>query len=348
MDAHKFLDLAAQTALAVDPHLTKSNPRVGCVVVHHHQVIAVGAHEKLGAAHAEVNALKNCIPGWSNQKGQNIPDLQDCSVYVTLEPCVGCRGKKTPACTDLLIKLKPAEIIVGALDPHFPGQGVAQLKAAGIKVTVLNSPHHENLNPWFKTWIRQSKPFITLKVAQSLDGKITPPNQAYKKGHRSITGKETQMVVHNLRAYHQAILTSTETILEDNPKLDVRQAQNLDFSPTAPEVIVLGERKIPDKAKIFSVENRQVHFVKELEGLIPYCQKHNLASIMTECGGRLNSALLEAELIDQIEIFTAPIFCGEKAKPSFTPNKNLTGFELKHTKLLNKDLWLSFVDSSIR
>lgn len=338
----KFLDLAAQTAATVDPHHTASNPRVGCVVVQDGQIIGQGSHQKFGEAHAEAEAFSKLIPGWTNDlslhPGMNFTMA---TVYITLEPCVSHSGKKTPACTDLLINLNPKAVIVGHLDPHFPGQGVKKLRAAGIKVTVLATNHHQNLNPWFDAWITDKKPFISLKVAQSLDGKITPPLVAYQTGKRALTGPQTQTIVHNLRAHHQAMLTSTQTLLEDDPLLDVRHASGLNFTPSAPDVIITGRRKIPQNARVFSVPNRQVHFISDLDALIPYCRTLQIASVMTECGGRLNTQLLASGLVDQIEIFTAPIFCGDTAKSSFIAPNTLDLFTLTAAHAHGNDTQLS-------
>jgi len=338
----KFLDLAAQAAATIDPHQTASNPRVGCVVVKDNIVLATGVHALFGEAHAEVNALSKLIPGWPNNLSTHPGmDLHHCTVYITLEPCVPHAGKQTPACTDLLIKLRPQEVIIGHLDPHFPGQGVAKLRAADIKVSVLETKHHQALNPWFNTWITEKKPFITLKVAQSLDGKITPALADYQKGERALTGSQTQAVVHNLRAHHQALLTSTQTILEDNPRLDVRHAEGLSFTPSAPDIIIAGTRDIPKNARVFSVPNRQVHFISDLDALVSYCRTNKIASVMTECGGQLNSALLASNLVDQMEIFTAPIFCGKTAKPSFVTTHTLAPLALSGSHQHGHDMQLS-------
>ncbi len=332
MNDLELMDIAAKSAAAINPHNTKSNPRVGCVVMIENEIVATGAHKFFGEAHAEVNALK----GLTNS------DLKTATIYITLEPCVKGIGKKTPACTDLLLKVKPERVVIGSLDPHFPAQGINQLEAAGIKVSVLKTKHHELLNPWFKTWITQKEPFSTLKIAQSLDGKITPAQIMYESGNRKITGALTQKKVHNLRATHQAILTSTQTVLEDNPLFDVRHANNLLHPVSAPDVIVIGSREIPSTARLFSVTNRKVHFVQKLEDLVSYCQQQNLASILTECGGTLNTALIKTGLANQIEIFTAPIICGNTAKPSFVKNVDLAQFKLQQWCKIGDDFRLTF------
>jgi len=344
MNDLEFMVVAFNAAAKVNPHKTKSNPRVGCTVVLEGEIISTGAHEVFGEAHAEVNALKNLIPGCNLESINNDDfhpgmEVSKATIYITLEPCVKTSLKKTPACTDLLLKFKPARVVIGLLDPHFPGQGVAQLKAAGIKVEVLNTKHHQILNPWFETWITTQKPFMTLKVAQSLDGKITPASKDYLQGVRGLTNALTQQEVHSLRALNQALLSSTETVLEDDPQLDVRHAKNLDFLPSAPDLIVVGKREIPKTAKIFKAKNRSVHFVKDLKDLVPFCRENQIASVMTECGGSLNTQLIEQRLIDQIELFTAPIICGDTAKPGFTKELDLSLFHLKNVCHLENDLW---------
>lgn len=347
MNDLELMAVAANAAATINPHNTKSNPRVGCVVVIANKIIATGTHEIFGEAHAEINALRNLIPGCKFESicgGESHPgmDLSGATIYITLEPCVKSIGKKTSACTDLLLKVKPARVVIASLDPHFPGQGVTQLEAAGIKVNVLNTDHHKNLNPWFKFWITQKKPFLTLKIAQSLDGKITPAQTMYESGDRKITGALTQKKVHNLRATHQALLTSTQTVLEDDPLFDVRHVNNLLHPVSAPDIIVIGSREIPNTARLFSVTNRKVHFVQKLEDLVSYCQQQNLASILTECGGTLNTALIETGLVNQIEIFTAPIICGNTAKPSFVKNVDLTRFKLQQQCKIGDDFQLIF------
>ncbi len=333
MSSHNFyLDAAAQAAANINPHQTKSNPRVGCVVVNDDKIISTGVHEIFGGAHAEVNALSN-VPS---------DRIQQSEVYVTLEPCVEHAHKKTGACTSLLIKLKPKAAIIGALDPHFPGQGVKTLEQAGIKVSVLDSAHHQTLNPWFHHWITTKTPLITLKVAQTLDGKITPPLTQYNLGHRAITGPAVQTQVHQKRALTQAILTSTETVLQDDPLFDVRHVKDLSFEPTPPDVIVIGKRSLPAGAKLYQVKNRQVYHLSEFKHLIPLCQQHSIASILTECGGQLNTALLQANLVQAIQLYTAPSFAGRSAKPSFTKPIDLKTWHLEKTSAPGGDISLFY------
>lgn len=336
-----FLNQASLIAKSVDPHLTKSNPRVGCIFVQNQKIIGQGAHQHFGGPHAEVLARQSIEQGPTSSVLSAI-DLKETTVYLTLEPCVNWVGKKTPACTDLLVKLKPKKVVLGSLDPHFPGQGVAQLKASGIEVLVFNTEQHQQLNPWFETWITQHKPHITLKIAQSLDGKITPAKEDYQTGARKLTGSQTQGKVHTLRANVQAILTTTETVLQDNPRFDVRHAEPLLHPVSSPDLIVLGKRKISSEALIFKTHNRKVYFISELKDLIPFCQSQGIASIMTECGGHLNTALLENDLVNIIEIFTAPIFCGNTAKPSFLKSLNLEKFKLVKTNTSGDDFQLSY------
>lgn len=325
------MDIAAQIASQVDPHKTCSNPRVGCLVVQGDRMISQGTHEVFGGPHAEVNAFVSLSEAQINGS----------TVVVTLEPCVAQAHKKTGSCTARLIELKPAEVIIGALDPHFPGQGVQALDAAGIKVMVLNTNHHAVLNPWFEHWITTKTPFITMKVAQTLDGKITPPYSDYEQGDRAITGPETRAYVHGMRAHTQVVLTSTKTVLEDNPRLDVRHSAVLSFEPSNPDVIIVGQQEISPSAEVHKLSGRKVHQLSSLDKLIPFCQENGIASIMTECGGTLNSALLEEALIQKIELFTAPKFSGDSGKQSFMDTSSLNNFSIGSTDCLGNDFKLT-------
>jgi len=335
MNHDYFLNLAAKQAAQINPHLTNPNPRVGCVVVHKNKVIAQGAHEHLGQAHAEVNTLHQVDPNLVPQ----------CEVYITLEPCVSFTGKKTPSCTDLLLKLKPAKVVVGALDPHFSGQGLQALNAAGINTELVANKAHQNLNPWFKTWITQQRPYITIKIAQSLDGKITHSNTAHQSGIRAITGLQTQAVVHALRSQNSAILTTTATVLDDDPRLDVRIKKHIAGEYFNPDVIVMGNRGLPATLALHQVTKRKIHTLqnRDFNTLISLCHKHHLVSVMTECGSTMNQALLEADLVDEIQIFTAPNFMGEKAAPSFLQPQTLATFSLTNQQTLGNDFQLTYL-----
>ncbi len=204
------------------------NPAVGCVVLDQHQrLIGYGHHERYGGPHAEAKALQGLTP----------TQLQGARVFVTLEPC--SHYGKTPPCAEMLAQLPIKEVIYGLQDPNpqVQGQGLAILQQAGITVTPYqkNLEHFEKVCEHFLKNMRHKQPFITLKAAMSLDGKI-----ALKNGQSQwITGEESRLEAHRLRAYHDAILVGVNTFLTDNPSLNIRHPQ---FKDKENKVIVLDPR----------------------------------------------------------------------------------------------------------
>ncbi len=400
-----FLSRAAEIASAVDPHRVRPNPRVGCVIVQSSiindqlskKIISEGVHEYFGGPHAEVNALKN------------VADCSDCEVYVTLEPCDHFSGKKTPSCTEFLISQKPKKIVVGSLDPKFQGKNVEALRRAGIEVEVRDCPQCRALNPFFQKFVKTGMPFVTLKLAQSLDGRITSPHPQplSRRGERVayISNELSRAKVHQMRAMHSAILTTTETILTDDPRLDCRLDEFFPSPPTPlpqggeesrksslnppffkggsgcsnPDVVIVGNRKIPKTAKIFSPSpptplpqgersasfpslqsspaggegsgksplNRNIYFfpTHDVEHVLRECAKMGIDSLLTECGATMATELLQKNLVDEIQLFIAPEIFG-KGKSGFATTKTfslLQDFELVDVQNLDGDAWLRFV-----
>lgn len=186
------------------------NPLVGCVIVKNDQIIGEGWHQAYGQAHAEVMALKSL---------SNPEDSIDSCVYVSLEPC--SHTGKTPPCADLLIKSKVKEVIICNLDPNplVAGKGIEKLIAAGIQVKqgVLEEKG-TSINRHFFTFHLKKRPYITLKWAASLDGFIAQENGT----PCTFSNPQSQILVHQMRTQHQGILVGVNTILHDNPRLNVR------------------------------------------------------------------------------------------------------------------------------
>ncbi|HMY90128.1 MAG TPA: bifunctional diaminohydroxyphosphoribosylaminopyrimidine deaminase/5-amino-6-(5-phosphoribosylamino)uracil reductase RibD, partial [Nitrosomonas sp.] len=192
-------------------YTTSPNPRVGCVIVKNHQIIGRGWHEKAGQPHAEINALK-----------QAASEVKGSTVYVTLEPC--CHYGRTPPCTDTLINAGIAKLVIAAQDPNprVAGKGIKQLKAAGIEVQYgLLEAQANQLNIGFVSRMTRQRPWITVKIASSLDGKIALANGK----SQWITGEAARTDVHRLRARSCAILTGINTVKQDDPELSVRYIQ---------------------------------------------------------------------------------------------------------------------------
>ena len=184
------------------------NPLVGCVVVKDGEIIAEGYHEKYGEFHAERNALTRCK---SETKGA--------SLYVTLEPC--CHYGKTPPCTDIIIEKGIKKVFVGILDPNplVAGKGVKTLQDAGIEVEVgLCSDEIREMNKVFLKYITTKRPYVIMKTAMTLDGKIA----AFTGDSKWVTNEESRKMVHQLRSEMAGVVVGIGTVLADNPMLNVR------------------------------------------------------------------------------------------------------------------------------
>ncbi len=340
-----FMKLAIELAEQVDPHAVSPNPRVACVIVKlrssnynlqslKKEIISEGVHRKFGGLHAEREAIEKL--------GENY-NLSDCEVYITLEPCDVFSGKKTPSCTDLLIQKRPQKVIVGSLDPRFKGENLEKIRKAGIEVEVQSNEKCNSLNPFLEKFVTTGLPYVTLKLAQSLDGKITkqiPGSGNFEPGIEYISNELSRKKVHEMRANYSAILTTTETILQDDPRLDCR----LDGSSN-PDLIVIGKREIPKTAKIFSIPDRKIHFFEthNLEEVLQECGKKGIDSIMTECGAEVCTELLKQDLVDEIQLFIASEIFGI-GKNSFTTDlsSNFKKFKLCEVENLEGDVLMRF------
>lgn len=202
----RALELALRGSGWVNP-----NPLVGAVVVREGRIIGEGWHPAFGELHAERQALADC-----KKRGE---DPQGATVYVTLEPC--CHTGKTPPCTDALIAAGVARVVVGAADPNprVNGGGVAQLKHAGIEVVQgVLARECEEINKSFFHFIKTGKPYVTLKYAMTLDGKIATRTGKSKW----ITGPEARRHVHEDRQRNAAIMVGVNTVIQDDPLLTCR------------------------------------------------------------------------------------------------------------------------------
>jgi len=300
---------------------TLPNPLVGAVLIKDGKRIGEGYHMRFGAAHAEIEALKNCS---EPPKGATL--------YVTLEPC--CHHGKTPPCTDALIKSGIAKVVVASLDPSdkVNGKGIERLREAGIEVEVgLLKEEAEQLNREFYTFYRKKRPFVTLKVALSLDGKIA----AVPGEETAITGAATKKQVHLLRHQHQAILVGAGTVLADDPHLGVREVEGRD--PL--RIILKGKRKLPPKAQIFRDENVLVLENQSVPELMSTLYEKGILSVLVEGGHEVFTSFLAEKIVDELHIFQAPILLGKKALP-FAELAETLPFRLKKVRQLGQDLWM--------
>jgi diaminohydroxyphosphoribosylaminopyrimidine deaminase/5-amino-6-(5-phosphoribosylamino)uracil reductase len=321
-DHEYFMRLAKRLALRGRGN-TSPNPMVGAVVVKNNRIVGRGFHERAGLPHAEALALDDA---GRQAKGA--------ALYVTLEPCT--HFGRTPPCVDKIIKSGIKKVIVGMVDPNplNNGKGVSLLRQNKIKVEVgIMEDELKSLNKAFIKYITKKIPFVTVKAAQSLDGKI-----ATKAGDSKwITSDKSRAFSHRLRREFDAVMVGVNTVLRDNPKLDAW------FSRRQPvKIIVDSQLSVPVNANIFSglnkvilvtlpagrgqeTENRrelaakaEILEVKEkagqinLKGMMRKLAQRGITNILVEGGGSLIGSLFDEGLVDRALFFISPKIIGGK------------------------------------
>ena len=287
---------------------------VGAVIVYNNLIIAEGFTSAYGGNHAEVNAI-NAV------KDKSL--LSKSTLYVTLEPC--SHFGKTPPCSDLIVRHKIPNVVIGCVDdnPEVAGKGIAKLKASGCNVTVgvLENEckaHHKR----FFTFHNKKRPYIILKWAETADGFIAPIKKDKKKPVW-ITNTYSRQLVHKWRAEEQAILVGTNTVIEDNPSLTVR-----DWSGENPVRVVLDRTSklnsdytvFNNEAETIRITNKEIDFEKPIAKQIStLLHKQNINSIIIEGGSQTLQTFINENLWDEARVFkgTSTFNDGVKA-PKFS------------------------------
>ena len=286
-----------------------ANPMVGCVISRDDKIIAKDYHHQYGQEHAEINALNQI-----RHKAEN------CKLYVTLEPC--SHHGKTPPCINAIIKAGIKKVYVATLDPNplVSGSGVKLMKENGIDVEIgLLENNAIEVNRGFFKRMKTGLPFITSKIAMSLDGRV-----AMRSGESKwITSEASRADVQILRSQNQAILTGSGTILNDNPMLTVRN-KKLQSKPL--RVIIDSGNSITDKSlNIFSSDSETLilnptnsKILKngkiDLKSALIKLGEMGINNVLLESGSGLNAAMMESSLIDEFIIYTAPVILGSDAQ----------------------------------
>jgi diaminohydroxyphosphoribosylaminopyrimidine deaminase/5-amino-6-(5-phosphoribosylamino)uracil reductase len=277
----RALELAGEALGVAHP-----KPTVGAVVARDGEVVGEGVTEARGR-HGEVVALAAA--------GER---ARGAAVYVTMEPCN--HHGSTPPCTDALLEAGAARLVAGQLDPNpnVGGGGLERLRAAGVEVDLADGEIafrcRQQLEEW-RTWITQGRPFVTYKVAVTLDGRVTVP------GERWVSGEASRRLVHLLRAASDAVAVGMGTVRWDDPRLDARDV------PTPrgqPRRIAFGRGPLPEGSEL------QLHsgpLREELEALAA----DGVQSLLLEGGPTLAAAFLEQDLVDKVLVFVAPKLSGE-------------------------------------
>ena len=358
------LALAAKGRGDVEP-----NPMVGCVIVSDGEKIAEGFHRRFGQAHAEIDAIENAARAGQSHR------LANATAYVTLEPC--CHQGKTPPCTNSLIIAGIRRVVVAMEDPFekVRGQGIAQLRANQIQVDVgLEEDAARILNAPYLKRLTHHVPWIIGKWAMSLDGRI-----ATRTGDSQwISGASSRKVVHHLRGLVDAILVGSGTALADNPSLtargdtpprrtairivaDSRLRLPLDsmLAKTAKEVPVLllagpdATARQANQLRARGIEifhSRQPNTNDRIVDLFRYLSsERSVTNVLVEGGAQILGSLLDAELLDQCEVFTAPMLIGGASAKSPLEGvgcEKLAGavqLKLLSSELLDGDIHCSYI-----
>lgn len=357
----RAIELARRGAGFVNP-----NPMVGCVVVKDGKIVGEGYHEFYGGFHAERNALLKMY------------DAKDATLYVTLEPC--CHHGKTPPCTDIIIEKAIKKVVVGILDPNplVAGKGISILKNAGIEVvTGVLEEEIKELNKVFLKYIKTKRPYVLMKTAMTLDGKIA----SHTGDSKWITNEKSRQLVHRLRSEMMGIIVGIGTVNADDPMLNCRlsshQPSAISHQPiriivdtkasislesqivkTAKEyrtILAISRRDtrtcdFNDKLEMLKSYNVEILYCEEKDGHVDIDDLMNklgemgIDSLLLEGGATLNAAFLKANCVDEVYAFIAPKIIGGADSKSPVGGK---GIDLMKDAVLLKDINIEQFDDDI-
>jgi diaminohydroxyphosphoribosylaminopyrimidine deaminase/5-amino-6-(5-phosphoribosylamino)uracil reductase len=343
----RALKLAGKGEMRVSP-----NPMVGAVIVKGNRIIGEGYHRRFGEEHAEINAIKNTTES-----------IKGSTFYITLEPCA--HFGKTPPCVDALVAAKPRRVVIGTADPNplVAGRGITVLEKRGIQTTVgILAAECRALNERFFKFMETGTPFVTVKYAQSMDGRI-----ATATGHsRWISSPASLKFAHRLRSIHDGIMVGIGTVLNDDPDLTVRLVKGR--SPV--RIIIDSRLEIPlgavvlknqEKAKTIVVTTAGVAPGKaselarmgiemlhvdadgddriNLQSVITELGKRGMTSVMIEGGAAMITSILKSRLADRMVVIIAPkiIGSGLEAVGDLGIRRVDDAYQLTYRKILRKD-----------
>ncbi|WP_088071706.1 bifunctional diaminohydroxyphosphoribosylaminopyrimidine deaminase/5-amino-6-(5-phosphoribosylamino)uracil reductase RibD [Gottfriedia luciferensis] len=327
MSNHEFyMNLALQNAKSMKGQ-TDPNPLVGSVIVNDNRIVGVGAHLKAGEPHAEIHALR--MAGDKAKGG---------TIYVTLEPC--SHHGRTGPCAEAIVRAGLKKVVVATLDPNplVAGRGIKILEDAGIEVVVgVSEDESVKMNEVFNKYIVKNIPFVVMKSASTLDGKIA----THSSDSKWITSEEARNDVHQLRNEIGAILVGVNTVIKDNPELTTR----IPNGRNPVRVILDSTLKIPLDSKVVTdqqaetwiftskqhsnekkveLENLGIKvFVTndlkrvDLEETLKILGEQSISSLLVEGGGEVNASFINQKLVDKVIIYLAPKLIGGKNAPTF-------------------------------
>ncbi|PIF31043.1 diaminohydroxyphosphoribosylaminopyrimidine deaminase [Flavobacterium sp. 9] len=323
---------------------TYPNPMVGSVIVYEGKIIGEGWHKKAGEPHAEVNAVRSV-------KDKSL--LKKATIYVSLEPC--SHFGKTPPCCDLIIEHKIPNVVVGTVDPNekVAGNGIKKLIASGANVVVgVLEKECNELNKRFFTFHEQKRPYIILKWAESQDGFLSPEKEANQDRKPIwITNQYSRQLVHKWRSEEQAILVGTKTVIDDNPKLNVR-----DWAGNNPVRVVLDQNnRIPKDSFIFDNSVKTIIFTKSeinfpsenttferidfnenmIQSILSVLYQNQIQSIIIEGGLQTLQSFIDQNIWDEARIFVGKTIFENGTKAPVLQKKNVTKTYIQNDELIN-------------
>lgn len=315
----RCLELAVMGMGNVSP-----NPMVGCVIVHEDKIIGEGYHQRIGEAHAEVNAIHDVFV----KHGERAASLlKQATAYVSLEPC--SHFGKTPPCADLLIRHQIKKVVIGNTDPFesVNGKGITKLRDAGIEVIIeVLKDRCEFVNRRFFTRIKEKRPYFILKWAQTADGYFAPDDLL----QQWISGSEAKILTHQWRSEEDGILVGKNTVLIDNPQLNTREVRGknpirivIDKNLAIPshfhifneaaKTVVFNEVKTEVVNNIHFIQMEDMHFY--LPQKIAYqLYLMDIQSVIIEGGANLLQQFIVSNLWDEARIFTSKAIWGNGKK----------------------------------
>lgn len=313
----KYMEIALKIAEKGKGNVSP-NPLVGCIIVKRGKIVGKGYHKQYGGEHAEIDAIKN-----ASKKAANA------TLYINIEPC--SHWGKTPPCTEKIVEAAIREVIIGMHDPNPLVEGFRELKFRGIKTKIgILENEAKKLNEIYIKYMKTNRPFVILKLAMTMDGRI-----ATKTGDsKYITGRDARKYVHQFRSEVDAIMVGINTVLKDNPKLTSRLVKGKDPMKVVvdtelrmplkcnlmkhPSKLIIATTNKAPKKKINKFYQKGVNVVVlkskrnlvDLKELMKELGKKEIASVMIEGGAELNSSAIKDRIANKLLIFTAPKLVG--------------------------------------
>ena len=314
-------------------YTAKPNPVVGAILIKGKEIISEGYHVKYGKNHAEINAIINA----DKHKNKKFNDFSELALICTLEPCshIG----KTGSCAHAIVKSGIKKVVIGSIDPNpkVSGKGIQILKENNIDVTIgIHQELVEKQNKFFFYRHANNKPYITVKIASSADGK-----SHYENHERVfITGEDARSDVQLLRAEYDAILTGTNTLLKDNPRMNAR----VNFPVNQPEKILMSTsfKMDSDKSEMPFFEGEKVtHFQhNDIDYMLAKMLENDKCSILVEAGPKLANAFLKTQHVDELIIYKSQKELGKNGISWFEQDNAVEnyGFKLESSCKIGSDL----------